>query len=502
ESESSGRKYVNLSAAGQYVQWTLSQPANAIVIRYNMPDASGGGGITANLSFYVNGTHNRDISVTSKYAWVYGGYPWDNNPANGNAHRFYDETRVLLGTTLAAGTVIKLQKDSGDTAAYYNIDLIDMENVGSALTQPANSLAITSYGAVANDANDDTAAFNSVVSAAISQGKSVWLPAGTFILNSRPNSFSGVTIHGAGMWYTVLSGSGASFSPNGNNCKFYDFALFGNTTQRIDSALETGFDGNLGTGSVIQNIWMEHLKCGIWANNGTNGLLVNGCRIRNTFADGINLYNGTKNTTVQNCSLRNTGDDSIAIWSGGGNACTGNIVQSNMVQSPYHANTIAVYGGSGNTVQNNYCYDTVQFGSGVYLANRFSVVAFSGTTTVSGNTLTRCGSWDNDYSLPWGAIKLGAEENNMGGTFTISNNTLVNSLYSGILIIGPNSCNGAIFSNINIITAGTYGIEVRNNAYGSATFTSVAVSGALSGGLNNAAGSNFTINKGSGNSGW
>ena len=52
--EASGRSAVDL-ALGQYVQFTLPAPANAINVRYSIPDAPTGGGITAPLNVDVNG---------------------------------------------------------------------------------------------------------------------------------------------------------------------------------------------------------------------------------------------------------------------------------------------------------------------------------------------------------------------------------------------------------------------------------------------------------------
>src|SRR5687767_2894626 len=109
--ESQGRRAVTLSATGHYVQFTLPSAANSMVIRYSMPDNAGGTGITAPLSLYINGVRQADISLTSKYAWVYGAYPYNNSPGGGNAHRFYDESRFIL-PSMAAGATVRLQKDS------------------------------------------------------------------------------------------------------------------------------------------------------------------------------------------------------------------------------------------------------------------------------------------------------------------------------------------------------------------------------------------------------
>ncbi len=71
--ESSGRSAVQLDAAGQYVQVSASENANAIVVRYIIPDAEKGGGIDATISLYIDGTFRQKLQLTSKYAWSYGG---------------------------------------------------------------------------------------------------------------------------------------------------------------------------------------------------------------------------------------------------------------------------------------------------------------------------------------------------------------------------------------------------------------------------------------------
>jgi hypothetical protein len=503
-SEASNRRAVQLSSTGRYVEFTLTEPADSMVIRYCIPDAAGGGGINTTISMYVNGSHNMDIPLTSKYSWVYGAYPWTNNPSDGLAHRFFDETRVTFNT-LQAGTKIRLQKDSGDTASYYVIDLVDFEKRPTQLTQPANSLSITSYGAVPNDGIDDKAALINCIAAAKAQGKSVWLPAGTFDLTTPGYiTVDNVTIRGAGMWYTTLKGIGAAFALNGNNCKFYDFSIFGDTTRREDSSPETAFDGNAGTGSVIQNIWAEHLKCGVWVNSPTNGIQILNSRFRNTFADGVNLCGGTKNSLVQNCHFRNTGDDSIAVWSAtwiSSNPCEGNTVRNNTVQSPWLANCIAVYGGKNNTIENNLVVDSVAFGAGINVSSNFDPADFSGTTTVRNNTLLRTGSYEWNMNYARGAIWVYACQKNINASVQFSNNDVYDSTYQGIFIEGPYNISNLSFDNIRIVGTGTYGINIRNTAVGSASFSNVSVSGTISSPLYNES-TNFTVIRGSGNSGW
>ena len=81
--EASGRSAVSL-APGQYVQFTLPAAANAINVRYSIPDSPTGGGITAPLDVQVNGSYRRTMTLTSQYSWLYGQYPYDNDPTEGD----------------------------------------------------------------------------------------------------------------------------------------------------------------------------------------------------------------------------------------------------------------------------------------------------------------------------------------------------------------------------------------------------------------------------------
>jgi hypothetical protein len=81
--EASGRSAVSL-APGQYVQFTLPSAANAINVRYSIPDSAAGGGITAPLDVGVNGNYHRTLTLTSQYSWLYGQYPYDNDPTEGD----------------------------------------------------------------------------------------------------------------------------------------------------------------------------------------------------------------------------------------------------------------------------------------------------------------------------------------------------------------------------------------------------------------------------------
>src|SRR5687767_1429043 len=140
-SEAIERRAVTLDAPGEYVEFTVPQNANSIVMRYSIPDSADGLGLTAPLGLYIDGVQQDDLLLTSKYGWYYGAYPFNNNPADIRGHHFYDEVHRLVGQ-MTAGSTVRVQVDPGSTAPSYTIDLIDLEQVDAPLSQPAGSLSL------------------------------------------------------------------------------------------------------------------------------------------------------------------------------------------------------------------------------------------------------------------------------------------------------------------------------------------------------------------------
>ncbi|GAA1667364.1 hypothetical protein GCM10009765_16030 [Fodinicola feengrottensis] len=496
-SESSGRRAVQLSSTGQYVQFTLTKPTNSIVLRYAIPDNAAGTGITAPLALYANGNKIQDLSLSSTYSWVYGAYPYNNDPAGGSGHHFYDEIRAQIGSW-PAGTVLKLQKDASSTASYYAIDLIDTEQVAAALAMPANYLSITSYGAVANDSGDDTSAINSAISAAQSQGKGVWIPAGTFITTSRFN-VSGVSIRGAGPWYSTLRGTNGKggFYGTGGNVQLADFTFAGDVRYRDDQNFDSALDGTFGAGSLVFNVWIEHVKVGMWIDSGTSGFYAAGVRIRDTFADGVNIHANVSNIRVDQSVTRNTGDDALAMFSEG-SAVTNSAYTYDTATLPLLANTVGIYGGDGNRVEDCLLSDTVNASAGIAISTRFGPVPFSGTTSVQRNTLTRTGGYEPNWAAQLGALWIYADTADITAPVLVKDLSIVDSRYQGILLSFQKTISNLSLDHVAVNGAGTYGIEL--NAAGSATVSYVTVTGAASGGLNNLTG--YTLIRGAGNSGF
>src|SRR5262249_35217700 len=160
--------------------------------------------------------------------------------------------------SINSGDVLRLQKDASDTASFYDIDLVDLENVPAALTQPGGSVSIKSapYNAVGDGISDDTAALQNCINA----NNSVWLPPCNYKISGLINLPSNRTIRGAGMWYSTLVGDATLYTNssmrvrlngNGSNIQLSDFAIVGKLNYRNDSEPNDGIGGAYGTGSTI-----------------------------------------------------------------------------------------------------------------------------------------------------------------------------------------------------------------------------------------------------------
>ena len=470
ESEASGRKFVKLDADGQYVEITASKPANTIVVRYCIPDAPGGGGTDATLGLSVNGKPEKPLVLTSRYSWIYGDFPWSNDPKKGKAHHFFDEAHAIVGN-VAPGDVIRLQKGAADKSAYYLIDLIELEEIAPPLPRPADSLSIVDFGAVPNDGMNSAQALVKCLEAAKAQGKPVWIPEGEFRLDGPRIPVGNVKVRGAGMWYSKLMGSSPMFAGTGEPVEFSDLAIFGGIDHRTDTSPDNAFDGNLGKGSLFQNLWIEHLKCGFWTTHGTESMRVQGCRIRNIMADGLNFCGGTSHSVVEQCHLRNTGDDALATWSPNGSgtariACVQNSFLNNTIELPWLANGIAIYGGTDHLAARNKVTGTVSSGAGILVSSGFEAVPFSGTIRVEDNTIADTGG-DCYIGETVGGLWIHAKDSDIGATISVSGLRISGSRHSAITVIGPKKVSRVDLADIWIDGAGEYGIDIKANGTGS-----------------------------------
>ncbi len=77
------------------------------------------------------------LTLTNKYSWYYGAYPFTNNPSDGQGHHVFDELHTRLDHTYPAGTKITVRRDATDLATSYTIDLADFALCRAQSTRPS-----------------------------------------------------------------------------------------------------------------------------------------------------------------------------------------------------------------------------------------------------------------------------------------------------------------------------------------------------------------------------
>jgi len=501
-SEASGRKAVQITG-DQYIEFTSKKDSNAIAVRFSIPDTADGSGQVASLAVVASNGAKLNLTVTSKFSWAYGGYPFDKKPSNGDPHHFYDEVRSLFGKDLPAGTKVRV---AGTTpGVVYTIDLVDFFEAPAPYAQPAGSVSIVDAGADPSGQKDSTKAIQDTITSASSSGKVVWIPQGTFLTSDRV-TIDKVTIRGAGPWYTNVQASrmhGVGFfgkpaaQGGSSDVGLYDFSITGLTNVRIDEQLDSGV-GNALSKTIIQNLWIEHCKCGMWLDGPFDGFHVTGVTYRNLYADGLNFHQGVTNSVVEQSDLRNTGDDGLAMWSDK-QPDVKNVFKFNTIAIPILANGIAIYGGQDNQATDNVISDTICEGGAVQISNRFQSVHLSGQTNVLRSTFHRCGAPDRSNQQHNGALYVWPQEAPFSGGILFEDLEIYNSSWAGITF-SDGHMEKVQFKNIKIIES-PWAMELHSIG-GSADLNGVVATQIDVVGVASCVGDAFKLNDLGGNSGW
>ena len=423
--EATNQTYVELPKKDAAVTFNVTEPANALNVRYTIPDGASG-----QLDVQVNGSSVGNLDLSSHSAWQYlkGDHEYDQ-VVDGSSARFrFDETRLLLkDIQLKSGDKISLVKKKDDNVPY-GIDFIELEQAPAPVAQGENSISIVDKGASANDDSDDTAALLAAVEEAKASGKSVYIPEGRFNFDKQVNiEADNLKISGAGVWHTQLHftsdkryGGGIVFGHNSNGIELSNLYMDSNLTSRYnEDAQYKAISGTLGKDSKIHDIWVQHFEVGMWIGDYdqtgnmkyTDGLVIENARIRNNLADGINFAQGTKNSTVKNSNIRGNGDDGLAIWSSisdGTNAAAeeNNKFLNNTIESGWRAAGIGIFGGKGHEISGNLIKD-VFAGAGIRVNTVFAGHNFDlndAGIKIHDNTILRSGTTNDLYNLHRGAI--------------------------------------------------------------------------------------------------
>ncbi|WP_407561649.1 glycosyl hydrolase family 28-related protein [Streptomyces sp. 184] len=499
-SESSGRQAVELDAQGEYVEFTLTAPANAVNVAYSVPDGKSG-----SLAVYANGTKlDASLAVTSKYSYM--DTPWI---PGAKTHHLLDNTRVLLGQDLNAGDTVRLQADDLGGGPY-TVDVADFEQVAAPAGAPGGAVSVVDKGADPTGAADSTEAFRTAIAEA-KGGGTVWIPPGDFKVGSELSGVENVTIQGAGSWHSVVRSSRfVNQSGSAGNAHLKDFAVIGEVTERVDGNPDNFVNGSLGAGSTVSGMWLQHLKVGLWLTGTNDNLVVENTRFLDMAADGLNLNGSAKGVQVRNNFLRNTGDDALAMWSLNAPDVDSTFAD-NTISQPNLANGIAIYGGTDITVENNRILDTNALGSGIAISNQKFLDPFhplAGTITVAGNELVRTGAMNPNWNHPMGALRVDAYDSAIEADVNITDTVITDSPWSAFEFVSGGGTGKAV-QNVTIDGAtvdGVGSVVVQAETQGAVTAgdvtaTDVGVAGVYNCPYPQGSGT-FTLTDGGGNSGW
>ncbi|MEV7267706.1 glycosyl hydrolase family 28-related protein [Micromonospora aurantiaca] len=539
--EASGRRAVRL-LPGQYVELALPRATNALTVRYSIPDAPGGGGITAPLRVAVGHAPARTMTLTSQYAWLYNQYPFTNDPGADllhpdwwitecscvpaattpapviskpfRPHHFYDEQRLLLGRTHRAGEVVRLTAPRGTAAAWTVIDLVDAHLVAPPRVVPRAVNAL-SFGADPTGRRESADAFDRAIAYARRVDRPLYLPPGTYQVN-RHIIVDDVTIAGAGSWYTIVRGREVALdtpAPDGSRhtgVGFYGrdaadggssdvhlsgFAIEGDVRERIDTDQVNAVGGALNR-STIDGLYLHHTKVGMWFDGPMTGLRVTNTVIADQIADGLNFHTGVTHSSVTNSVVRNSGDDALAMWSEG-TANASNTFAYNTVQSPVLANGIALYGGADLTVAHNLIADPVREGSAIQVGSRFGAEPFTGRLRITGNTTVRAGTYDLNWNIGLGAIWFYALDRSIDAAdIQVTGDAYLDSTYNAIMLVSDWPVKDSVridnvrFRDIRVDGTGTSVVSARTA--GGASFANVDARNVGAVGVNNCGSFHFT----------
>lgn len=407
-SEASNGCAAMLPARGSSLTWTLCGDADALTVRFSLPDSADGKGTRQTIEIHNNGTKIADLMLDSYWAWQYTvkaaaseKYP-DNEPADNKFARMrFDEVCLLLPEVLKEGDELSLVRvsDEGDSIT---IDFVEAEMAGAALVA-------SDYGGEVVEFEGTGAELQAFVSS--NGGKTIYIPAGMYeIPTALEIRDDNTRIVGAGMWHTTLMFTASpdnkrTYGRRGVVCSRDGCGLENLTLNTLNnrryfnniSSQQMGkaISGSWGKASTICNVRAEHFECGAWIadynGNSSSQLVVEDCRFRNNYADGINLCSGTRDALVRNCSFRNNGDDDMASWSVG-NETSSNTFENCTAENNWRASSLGFFGGRGNKASAIAIYDGME--NGVRVNADFDGTGFASQDefVIENMSIRRCGT--------------------------------------------------------------------------------------------------------------
>ena len=494
QSEASHQQALQLINPNDYVAWRINTPGDGLTIRFSLPDNEIGTGTIGNLHIYAEDEKVGELTLDSYWAWQYctETYPVNTPIENSVIRMRFDEQHLRLSRPIEHGEELRLVKVD-DNQIPYTIDFIELEMV----PEPVTFESIESD----NKVQYDGTSLQDFVS--LHRGKIIYIPAGKWDVAKRIHiNYDNTHLVGAGMWYTEIFFSAPSdnsstysqrgFETNRSNIRIEGMYINTINNQRYynnDNSKQVGktFMGSWGKNSVIRDCWTEHFECGGWiadySGTSSENLLVEHCRFRNHYADGINASQASKGHTIQYCSFRNNGDDDMASWTTA-RMCENVCYAYCTAENNWRASSLGFFGGTNHYAHHIAIFDPLE--CGVRINADFDGKGFgeSGMIRLHDITIVHAGCirgqkgtsgdfWGNMQ----GAFNVGPTGKYVVRNIQIENVDVIDSRQHAFYIAGGrNAVENLILRDIHIRNAATgfHFVSAKGNAtYCNLTFENV-----------------------------
>lgn len=495
QSEASHQQAVQLARKGEYVSWVVNRPGDGLTLRFSLPDNAEGTGTTGTLAVYAGDERVATMELSSYWAWQYctDNYPGNTPRTDGIIRMRFDEQHVRLSRRVEQGEILRLERVSEDENPY-TIDFVELEPV-PAPVQPQEGWAVF-------DGTGDIADF-----IGSHEGQTIYIPEGRWETRQRIylRKADGTALIGAGMWYSEIYFSAPSdninrYSHRGIEADRSDLRVEGlylNTANNRryymeDSRYQVGkaFMGNWGRRSVIRDCWAEHFECGAWiadySGSVSEDLLIEGCRFRNHYADGVNCSQASTRHTVRNCSFRNNGDDDMASWTTS-RRCVGVEYAYCTAENNWRASSLGFFGGTAHRAHHLAIFDALE--CGVRVNADFSGLGFGDTDSlyIHDITVQHCGCQQGTKGVAgdfWGnrqgALNIGGTSNYDVQNVVFENITVKDSRLDAVYMQAGSGkrLKNIVLRDVTIDGAGRYGIFYWGAA-GNVSYCNLRISGCL-----------------------
>ncbi|NGZ75399.1 right-handed parallel beta-helix repeat-containing protein [Saccharibacillus sp. VR-M41] len=240
-------------------------------------------------------------------------------------------------------------------------------------------------------------AFNAAAKAAKSQGKTLTIPAGEFLLSSI-FTIDGIKVVGAGSAETVLISTNpekGSIDLKGDRVELRNLKHeYKTTVPRGNGAHEkNSITVRSASNFVIDNIHVSKSStAGIMMAYGSKNGVISNNTVETTGADGIHMTTESHHITVENNTVMGVGDDGIAVVSYGTSSTPVNniTIRNNKIGNFSKARGISVVGGEDVLIEGNNVADTMM--AGIYISAEGSYNTLNvDRIKVNGNTIHHTG---------------------------------------------------------------------------------------------------------------